>query len=74
MKRPKAVLKAKPLVTVRSRFEVIIFYGNRTIKHICVAEDQDAAAAKILRQYAKFDPQLKRVIPLGPLPSAKRRA
>jgi hypothetical protein len=73
MKRPKALAKFKPLSNERTRFEIIIFYGNQTIKHICVAEDQDAASGKIMRQYAKFDPQLKRVIPLGPLPQKKGR-
>jgi hypothetical protein len=56
------------------RYEVTIYSGSQTIKHICVAQDEDAAAEKIMRAYAKYEPELKRVVCLGALPKPKRRS
>ena len=62
------------LPRLTNRYEVTVYRGSQTIKHICVAQDEDAAAEKIMGLYAKFDPQIKRVVCLGALPKSKRRS
>ena len=62
----------RPQIT--DRYEVTVYLGSQTIKHVCVAQNETAAADKIMGVYAKFNPQLKRVVCLGALPKSKKRS
>ena len=54
------------------RFEITIRCDSRRIKHVCTAHEESVAVDRIMRSYAKAEPELVNVRRLGALP--KRRA
>jgi len=56
----------------RNRFELTIRYGETTVKHICVADNQAEASEKVMRPYSEYDPKVKKVVNLGQLPKTRK--
>ncbi len=66
MRKAKKQPLAKP-----DRFEITVRVIDGQRKHICAAYEQDDVVKRIMRSYAKHDPEVVRVRRLGVLP--KRR-
>lgn len=41
-----------------NRFEIMIRCDGRQVKHVCAAHDEAVAVERIMRSYAKSDPEL----------------
>lgn len=55
------------------RFEVTVVCGSKSIKHIVSAYEKDEAVDRMLRVYAKDEPQIARIKRLGALPKPRAK-
>lgn len=53
------------------RFQITVRCDARQITHVCVAHTEAEAVERILRSYAKSDPELIKVRHLGILPKPR---
>jgi hypothetical protein len=55
------------------RFEVTVVCGSKSIKHVVSAYERDEAVDRMLRVYAKDEPQIARVTRPGALPKPRAK-
>jgi hypothetical protein len=56
----------------RHRFEVTIQCEGGRVKHVCAAHEKAEAIERMMRSYAKFNPELINMKHLGALPAKLR--
>ena len=54
-----------------NRFEITIKCDSKSITHVCAAHEQAMAVDRIMRSYAKADPELVMIRRLGALPKPR---
>lgn len=57
----------------RHRFEITLQCQSEQVKHVCAAHDESEAVERMMRSYAKLNPELIHVKHLGALPVRLRQ-